>query len=422
MYPSVRNTPDIGVASPGKRESLSIQIRRIPATVLILGFTSLFTDISAEMITAILPLYLTMQLGFTPFQFGLFDGIYQVMAGILRPVGGLLADRWRRYKEVAAAGYGLSALSKLGLLVSGVVWAPVVAALFADRLGKGIRTAPRDALISLSVPKSELATAFGVHRAMDTFGALLGPLVAFAILGLAPGAFDAVFMVSLLFAIIGLVIITLLAHNPDLLGQTAATVRSVRMTLRAALTLLREGRFRAIVAVGGILALLTVSDPFLYLVVQRNTDLPIRYFPLLFSGTAVIYLVLAIPVGRLADRIGRERIFLGGFVCLALVYLGLWSAPTQLAVVFVCVGLLGVYYAATDGVLIAMASAATDPAVRSSGIAILTTVLTLGHFLSSLAFGSLWSALGQRETLFGFMAGLLVAIGVAWFWLLRRDE
>lgn len=422
MYPSVRNTPTIETAPLDKGKGLYTQIRRIPSTVLILGFTSLFTDISAEMITAILPLYLTLQVGLTPFQFGLFDGIYQVMAGILRPVGGLLADRWRRYKEVAAAGYGLSALSKLGLLVSGVAWAPVVAALFVDRLGKGIRTAPRDALISLSVPKTNLATAFGVHRAMDTFGALLGPLAAFAILGLAPGAFDAVFVVSLLFAIIGLVIITLLARNPDLIERTTATVHSARTTIQSALMLLREERFRTIVIVGGVLALLTVSDPFLYLVVQRNTDLPIRYFPLLFSGTAVAYLLLAVPVGRLADRIGRERVFIGGFVCLAMVYLGLWSAPTQLAVVLVCVGLLGVYYAATDGVLIAMTSAATDAAVRSSGIAILTTVLTVGHFLSSLAFGSLWSIWGQQQTLFGFMAGLLVAVGVAWFWLLRRVE
>lgn len=422
MYPSIRNRPDSASALPGRQTTWRAQMRRVPTTVLILGFTSLFTDISAEMITAVLPLYLTLQLGFTPLQFGLFDGIYQVMAGLLRPAGGLLADRWQRYKEVAVTGYGLSAVAKLSLLVFGAVWAPVVAALYLDRIGKGIRTAPRDALISLSVPQTELATAFGLHRAMDTFGALLGPLIAFAILALAPGAFDAVFVVSLMFAIIGLTIITLLARNPDPAQALTAKVHTAQRTFRSALLLFNEKRFRHLVLGGGLLALLTVSDPFLYLVVQQNTDLPLRYFPLLFSGTAVIYLLLAVPVGRLADRIGRERVFLGGFTCLAAVYLGLWLAPTHLATVVICIGLLGAYYAATDGVLMAMISATTDTTVRSSGIAILTTVLTMGHFLSSLAFGTLWSAWGQQQTLLGFLAGLLVAIGVAWLLLLRSTE
>lgn len=421
MYPSIRNTPNTPAAPSVDNISRPAGLRRVSTTVLVLGFTSLFTDISTEMITAVLPLYLTLQLGFTPLQFGLFDGIYQVMAGLLRPAGGLLADRWQRYKEVATTGYGLSALAKLSLLIFGARWAPVVAALYLDRIGKGIRTAPRDALISLSVPRTELATAFGIHRAMDTFGALVGPLVAFAILALAPGAFDAVFVVSLMFAIIGLVIITLLAQNPAPASLTAKG-QGATPSLRSALRLLNEKRFRHLVLVGALLALLTVSDPFLYLVVQQNTNLPLRYFPLLFSGTAVVYLLLAVPVGRLADRIGRERVFMGGFLCLAAVYLGLWLAPTHLAAVVVCIGLLGAYYAATDGVLIAMISAATDTTIRSSGIAILTTVLTLGHFLSSLAFGALWSAWGQQQTLLGFLAGLLVAIGVAWLLLLRSTE
>lgn len=422
MYPSIRNTPTNPATPTNESEGWQTRLRYVPATVLVLGLTSFFTDISSEMIAAVLPLYLTMQLGFTPLQYGLFDGIHQIMAGVLRPVGGLLADRWQRYKEVAVAGYGLSALSKLGLLIAGSAWLPAVGALYVDRLGKGIRTSPRDALISFATPAANLATAFGVHRTLDTGGALLGPLIAFAILSFVPGAFDAVFVSSLMFAIIGLAFITLLARNPDLVPQTVAGVGSLGTTLRAVGALLQERHFRNLVLIGGLLALLTVNDPFLYLVIQQNAELPLRYFPLLFSGTAIIYLLLAIPVGRLADRIGRTQVFVSGYGLLAASYVGLWLAPSHLGVAVACVGLLGAYYAATDGVLLAITSATTASTVRTSGIAILTTVLTVGRFVSSLTFGWLWSLLGERLTLFTFFVGLAIAITLAYLLLVKKNE
>ncbi|MCA1841736.1 MAG: MFS transporter, partial [Actinobacteria bacterium] len=148
--------------------------RRVDRNVKLLGINSLLTDISSESVNAVLPLYL-MSIGFSPLAFGIFDGIYQGMSAVLRIFGGVIADRRRRHKEVAGAGYALSAACKLGLLASTTKW-PTTSVLFLDRVGKGVRTAPRDALISLSSETENLGASFGVHRAMDTVGAVLGPI------------------------------------------------------------------------------------------------------------------------------------------------------------------------------------------------------------------------------------------------------
>ena len=186
---------------------------RVSANVLFLGLTSLFTDISSEMVTSVLPLYMLMNLSLTPMAFGVVDGLYLGAAAVVRLVGGYLADRTRRYKSVAIAGYALSTVSRVGLLAFGSVWGWLLGIVLIDRIGKGIRSDPRDAMISFSTPASELATAFGVHRALDTAGAMIGPLIAFGILMLAPGAYDAVFVVSLCAALIGLGILVLFVDN-----------------------------------------------------------------------------------------------------------------------------------------------------------------------------------------------------------------
>ena len=156
----------------------------VPRTVFLLGLTSLFTDISSEMVVTILPLYLVYVGGFTPLAFGVIDGIYNGAAALVGLASGFIGDRFRRHKEVAAAGYGLSAVCKLA---AGHRRHRAVGhrrdRCCIDRIGKGIRTAPRDAMISLSTPERQLGAAFGVHRALDTTGAMIGPLLAFGAAG-----------------------------------------------------------------------------------------------------------------------------------------------------------------------------------------------------------------------------------------------
>ncbi len=374
--------------------------------MLFLGLTSLVTDISSEMVSTVLPLYLVFYLRFTPLEFGIVDGLYQGGGAIARVAGGLLADRWRRHKEVAAAGYALSAACKLGLLAAGSGPGALGAIVLLDRMGKGLRTAPRDALISLSSKRGELATAFGVHRALDTGGALLGPLVAFGLLALVPGAFDAVFVASFCAAVVGLSLLALFVENP----APDATMVAPRVSLRAAIGLLGTPRFRALVVAGAALSLATIGDGLLYLGLQRRLSFGVGFFPLLYVGTALVYLLLAVPAGRLADRIGRERVFVGGYVLLLLAYAVLLFPTVALAQLAVALGLLGAYYAATDGVLMALASAVLPGELRASGLALLTTATGLARLLASVLFGALWTSRGIEAAAILYAGILLAAI------------
>lgn len=316
--------------------------RLVSANVLFLGLTSFFTDISSEMVATVLPLYLIFTLQLSPFQFGLIDGLYQGAAVLVRLAGGVLADRWRRYKAVAMAGYGLSALCRVGLLLAGASLGAIAAVVLVDRTGKGIRTAPRDALIALSSPPEQLATAFGVHRALDTAGAMIGPLLAFLLLSLAPGAFDAIFVVSFCLALVGLGTLALFVENREPAGEPAGQAGAPAASLSAALGLLRRPRFAALTAVGALLGLATLSDGFIYLQLQRRLDLQLGLFPLLYVCSAFIYMLLAIPAGRLADRAGRARgLPRGRLLALGRPRLSRGAGRRGLVVTAVCYSLVG---------------------------------------------------------------------------------
>lgn len=381
----------------------------VSSTVLFLGLTSLFTDISSEMVSTILPLYLVLSLQLSPLQFGVVDGLYQGVAALVRVGGGFAADRWHRHKEVASAGYGLSALCKLGLLAVGSAWMAFAAVIVADRIGKGIRTAPRDAMISLSTPRSELATAFGVHRALDTAGAMLGPLVAFGLLAAIPGGFDVIFVTSFCVALVGLGVLALFVQAPRADGGADTPPYS----LRAAIGLLVAPRFRVLVIAGAGLSLATISDAFVYLTLQRRLDLNTGLFPMLYVATALVYLVLAVPVGRLADRVGRVPVFLGGYAVLLGVYATLLLPATGVPMLIGCLVLLGISAAATDGVLMAVTSTTLPDHLRASGLAMLTTATSLARLLASVLFGAIWTVGGVELAVTIFLTALLVAIGLS---------
>jgi MFS family permease len=393
---------------------------RVSRNVVLLGLTSMFTDLSAEMVAAILPLYLVFGLGLSPFQFGVIDGLYQGITALVRVGGGLAGDRWRRHKEVAAFGYGISALCKLGYLAAGSALGSISSIVVADRVGKGIRTAPRDALVSLSAARDNLATAFGVHRALDTAGAMLGPLAAFAVLSTAPRSYDAVFVVSFCVALVGLSILVLFVENPP----SARRERTPRenVSIRDAVGLLKTRRFQALLLAGTPLALFTISDGFLYLAIQRHLAFDERFLPLLFTGAALAYMVLAVPVGRLADRIGRGRIFILGYAALLPVYASLLVPAAGLVVLPLYLALIGCYYAATDGVLMALASSLLPERLRGSGLALLVTATSLGRLLASVALGAIWTWIGLEAAVLSFGIGLVLAMLLAGVLLARVKE
>ncbi|MFD9617176.1 MFS transporter [Streptomyces virginiae] len=414
----------------------------VASTVLALGAVSMITDISSEMVTAVLPLYLITGLGLSPLGFGALDGVYNGVSALVQLTGGHLADRVRNHKLIAGIGYGLSALCKPLLLFAHSL-GPISVILTLERTGKGLRTAPRDALISLSTPPELQGRAFGVHRAMDTTGALLGPLAAFLILSLTVDGYDAVFGVSACVAVLGVVVLMLfvpsgvdpvpappaasakatpakaVAAKATPAKATAATARDADrpapVRLRDALGLLRLPRLRNLAICAVLLGLTTVSDAFVYLLLQRRTGIGDQWFPLMPLGTAAVFLLLAVPAGALADRIGRRTVFLTGHALLLAGYALLLWAPAWPALPFLVLALHGMFYAATDGVLPAAVAATVPGELRATGMALVGTGQALARFGCSLAFGAAWTLWGTGPALAAAAAGLLCCAAVAGF-------
>jgi len=425
MYPSLRTRRQ--VSAEGDRVNFDQPEQRswrgIDSNVFALGFTSMFTDISSEMVNPIVPIYLTYQLGFSIFQIAVFTGIYSGITALTSLFGATIADRLNRYKEVAGVGYSVSAFCKLGLLLSRNAWVAATGFLYLDRTGKAMRTAPRDALISLSSSRDRLGESFGVHRALDTTGAVIGPLLAFALLLLAPGKFSTIFVVSFCVALVGLAIFLLFVRNRAV--ETADAAKKNRVILRDVLRLLKKRPYASICFAGVALGLFTIADPLVYLAFQRASKLNLAFFPLFYVGTSVVYLILAVPLGRLADRIGRSYVFLGGYVFLGIVYSILLIPSPGLIALVLMLAMFGTYYAATDGVLAAIASAILPVEIRTTGLAFLDGAVAVAGFISALLFGALWSVLGPTDAVKVFLIALAVALVAASFVLLsgpRRNQ
>ncbi len=401
MYLSVRDRPVLG---PQGRASA------LPATVFLLGTVSLLTDISSEMVNAVLPLYLTAQVGLGLLAYGFVDGLYQGVSAAVRIAGGYAGDRIGRPKYIAAIGYAVSAVCRIAM-VPAHTFVAISAVITADRLGKGVRTAPRDALIAAAVPPSRLGRAFGVHRAMDTVGAAIGPLVAFALLWWIPGGYSPIFVVSFAVGLIGVAVLVLFVPNT----RTTVLKEKPRILRAAFASSLRRPLFAF-----ALLALLTVSDGFIYLSLQQRDDFAAAWFPLLFVGTNVAYLIFAVPLGRLADRIGKARVLIGGHVALIGAYLLAGGPMSGLVPTVAALVLLGLFYAGTDGVLAALVSRISPPEGRGSAIAAAQTVVVIGRFAASISFGALWAAAGRGPALLWMAAALALALPLA-AWLLREE-
>jgi MFS family permease len=323
----------------------------------------------------------------------------------------------RDHKLIAGLGYGLSALCK-PLLLFAQSLGPLGVVLALERTGKGLRTSPRDALISLSTPAESRGRAFGVHRAMDTTGAVLGPVAAFLILRAAVDGYHAVFGVSACVAVLGVLVLVLFVPGKrqlqaeGLSGVADAPGRKP-VNLREAAALLRLPRLRALTGCAVLLGLTTVSDAFVYLLLQHRAHIGEEWFPLLPLGTSAVFLLLAVPAGVIADRIGRRIVFLAGHAGLLAGYALLLWAPATPALAYLVLALHGTFYAATDGVLPAAVADVVPEELRGSGLALVGTGQALARFCCSLAFGAAWTVWGDTRALSGAAVGLLLCAVVA---------
>ncbi|RAO49426.1 uncharacterized protein GAR06_01254 [Micromonospora saelicesensis] len=401
MYLSTVSRPVADQPGSGPRRR---RFAMVSGNVVALGTVSLITDVSAEMVAAVLPLYLVLGLHLSPVAFGVLDGVHTGATALLRVVGGFAADRFRRRKLIAGVGYALSAVAKLGLLLAGRSIPAIGAVIAVDRIGKGVRSAPRDALITLSTPPEALGRAFGVHRAMDSVGAFLGPLAAFAVLLVVGQSYDAVFVTSFCVAALAVVVLVLFVREqPD--GEAAdgeaadGETNDLKVSVREAFGLLRVGPARRLVLAAAMLGLATIGDGFVYLLLQRRMDLGLRWFPLLAVGTSLAYLLLAAPLGVLADRIGRLPVAIGGYTALGATYLLLAGPVDGWPLIALALTLYGAFYAATDGVLIALAGPVLPARLRTTGIALVQTGQALAYLVSSVLFGLAWQAWGPENAI-----------------------
>lgn len=392
--------------------------RGLPRNVVVAGLASLFTDISSEMIVPVLPLFLTGPLAASAASVGLIEGVAEATASLLKVVSGWWSDRVAQRKPFMLLGYGLSNLIK-PLLALSRTWPQVLIIRFADRFGKGVRGAPRDALIADSVGADRRGRAFGFHRMMDTFGAALGPLASFWILSNYHGDYRRVFWWSAVPGLVSVLVLALwlregrrgVSSGADLAAGTSAPKAK---TQEAGSIGSLGPAFAWLAAVAAVFALGNSSDAFLILR-ARDLGLPVALVPLAYFSFNAVYALLSFPAGSWSDRLGRRPLLIAGYLFFALIYFG-FAMATQSWQVWPLFALYGLYYAATEGVQKAMVADLVPAGRRGTAIGLINGLTGLATLPASLVAGVLWQRLGFAWSFYyGAVAAALAALGLL-FW------
>jgi MFS family permease len=390
----------------GTRPTYSI--RDIPASVWILGFVSMLMDISSEMIHALLPIYLVTVLGASMVTVGVIEGIAEATASITKIFSGALSDRLGKRKWLAAAGYGLAAFTKpVFPLAPTIGW--LVAARFVDRIGKGIRGAPRDALVADLSPAELRGASFGLRQSLDTIGAFLGPLLAIALMWWTADNFTTVFWFAVIPGFLALALIVLAVHEPD----RPPALRAVRNPVSLAEIKNLGAAYWWVVAVASVFTLARFSEAFLVLRAQ-NVGLPIMLAPAVLVAMNVVYALAAYPAGVISDRIGRTAVLACGIVLLIVADLALAWLPS-IGGIALGVVLWGLHMGLTQGLLAALVADTAPAELRGTAFGFFNLVGGLAMLAASVIAGLLWDITGPRGTFLagaGFaliaLAGLLV--------------
>jgi MFS family permease len=404
-------------SEPQERPSVT----KLPRNVWAVGLTSFFMDVSSEMVINILPLFLANVLGVQTAIIGLIEGIAEATASILKLFSGWLSDKMGGRKWLAVAGYGLSAITKPFFYFANT-WELIALVRWADRVGKGIRTAPRDALVADSVTPQTRGLAFGFHRAMDTAGALVGLLIAVVVvwmaqktaLDLSRSTFQAVVLISLLPACLAVLSLIVIAKDVPVQGKR----------LPPKLSLGSMGRpFTVFLVIVGIFTLGNSSDAFLVLRAQ-NLGISVTGILIMLVTFNLIYSLVSTPAGSLSDRIGRRRLIIGGWLVYAAIYLGFAfaAAAWQVWVLYVAYGL---YYGMAYGTSNALVSDLVPDHQRGTAYGTYNATIGILAFPASLIAGLLWQGAGgwsgfgpSAPFLFGGTLALIAALLMA-VWLPR---
>jgi MFS family permease len=386
-------------------------LREIPSGIWVLGFVSMLMDVSSEMIHALLPVYLVTVLGTSMLTVGVIEGIAEATASITKIFSGALSDWLGKRKLLVAIGYGLAAFTKPAFpLAPSVGW--IVGARFVDRVGKGIRDAPRDALVADIVPPHLRGASFGLRQALDTVGAFLGPLLGVVLMWWTVDNFKAVFWVAVVPAFLAFALIAFAVREPDRPHE----LREVRNPLGLAEMKGLGSFYWWIVAIGVAFTLARFSEAFLVLRAQ-NVGLPIMWVPAVLVVMNVVYAVAAYPVGALSDRVNRISLLVLGVAVLFAADVVLALLP-NLGGLALGVVLWGLHMGITQGLLAALVADASPPELRGTAYGLFNLLTGLAMLAASVIAGALWDVAGPTGTFvagacFAFLAlaGLLAARG-----------
>lgn len=386
--------------------------RRLPAGIWALGLVSLLMDVSSEMIHALLPVYLVAGLGASVLAVGIIEGIAEATAAITKVFSGALSDRIGRRKGLALAGYGLAAVTKPVFALAGSVgW--VVAARFVDRVGKGIRGAPRDALVAEISPPDLRGASFGLRQSLDTVGAFVGPLLAIALMWLFAGDFIAVFWVAAIPAVLSVGVLLFAVREPD----RPADLRKVRNPLSRAEMRLLPRAYWGTVGLAFVFTLARFSEAFLILRAD-SLGLTVALVPAVLVVLNLAYALSAYPAGALSDRMDRVSVLLLGVIVLFAADLVLATAA-GLAGFFAGVALWGLHMGLTQGILSTLVADTAPAELRGTAFGVFNLVSGVALLLASAVAGALWDGIGPQAT-FLAGAGLSAATAVGLLILRRR--
>ena len=370
--------------------------REIPGGVWALGVVSMLMDISSEMIHALLPLYLVTVLGASMLTVGLIEGVAEALAMVTKIFSGALSDYLGKRKLLAAMGYGLAAFTKpVFPLAPTIGW--LVAARFVDRIGKGIRGAPRDALIADLSPADLRGASYGLRQSLDTIGAVLGPLAAMLLMLVLADNFTTVFWIAVIPAFASLAVILFWVSDPDRPAATGAA--RLRLSLSE---LTRMGAaYWIVVGVAGVFTLARCSEAFLLLRAQ-SVGVPLALVPVVLGDhERRLFAVSAWPAGALSDRLGRYNLLAGGFALLVVADLALAFA-NGIAMLGIGVALWGLHMGLTQGLLASLVADHAPEPLRGTAFGMFNLVTGIATLLASVIAGALWDAIGPSGT---FLAG-----------------
>jgi MFS family permease len=398
--------------SERETDSSLLRWRRIPGSVWALGIVSMLMDISSEMIHALLPIYLVVGLGASALAVGVIEGIAEATALIVRIFSGALSDRLGHRKWLAALGYGLAAVTKpVFPLAPSIGW--LFAARFIDRIGKGIRGSPRDALIADVTPPDLRGASFGLRQSLDTIGAFIGPLAAVVLMVLTGDNFTLVFWFAVIPAFLSFAVIALVVREPE----RPADLRPVRAPLSRAEIARLGGAFWIVATIAGLFTLARFSEAFLLLRAQ-SVGMALAFVPLILVAMNVVYALAAWPAGALSDRIGRYVLLSCGFAILIVADLVLAFAP-NVATVVLGAALWGLHMGLTQGVLASLVADTAPADLRGTAFGMFNLVAGVATVAASVVAGALWDVVGPQVT---FIAGaIFTALALAVVPLLRRS-